>query len=187
MDTHRSLGSLVPGNTSRAFRRQQSTHFNTDPNNPTSSRTPQTVVEGMISSGSQCNVRSGPLPTPTSAMWLDPIIEPDDNLNFDPPCVDLEVDEAYCAGNLPDGDEMAWIESVMSLRRASTPGGIRKNRYLPYRPSADAGMRCANVVRNRPRMRRRKKLGPNSKASSAISSPISSPVIPPSLPDELGH
>jgi hypothetical protein len=166
----------------RTLRRQQSSGLGTT--EPSSSRTTQSLVESMISSGSQCNVHSAPLPTPTSATRRGPIIEPAPNVSLDLSCVGLEVDEAYCEGNEPDDEELAWIENMISLRRARSPGGIRKHGLLRYRPSAEVGLRCANAVRNRPRMRKRPKLGPNSKASSVVSSAISSPVIPPSIPDD---
>jgi hypothetical protein len=176
----------------RRLRRQQSSRFN---NNPDNTRTIQTLVEGMIASGSQCNVHRGSPPpaTPTSAKRLEPILEPllepEPHMNVDLGSVPLEVDEAYVNGQVPDRDkeEMLLLESMMSLRRAGTPAGIRKVGLLPYRASAEAALNCANVVRSRPRMRKRKSIHRGSIASSAVSSAFSSPVIPPSLPDDYQH
>lgn len=176
----------VPNNL--RLRRQQSSHFN---NNPSNSRTIQDLVEGMIATGSQCNVhRVSPPPlTPTPATTrLAPIIEPDVNHVVDVDCMELEVDEAYLSGAKPEEDkeELSLLENMLSLRRAGTPGGIRKLGLLQYRGSADAALRCANVVRSRPRMRKRRKTGPySSRGSSVVSSSFSSPVIPPSLPDDF--
>jgi hypothetical protein len=175
--------SLVAQDTKR-LRRQRSSQYNNNPNN---ARTIQAMVEDMISSGSQCNVRPSPPPlTPTSATMLGPILEPDNGMKFDVDCLGLQVDDSYVNGLTPDveKDERSLIETMMSLRRAGAPGGVRKMGVLQYRASADAALSCANVVRSRPRMRRRH--GPHhrsSKASSAISSAISSPVVPPSLDD----
>lgn len=152
--------------------------------NPTSSRqTAQSLLEDMVFNETQCNVRSAPLPPPPLAIQPGPIAaaaEP--SISVDPSCLGLEVDEAYCEGN-NDDEELSFMNDIMAYRRG-TQGGMRSHGLLRYRPSADAGLRCSKVVRNRPRMRKRPKLGPNSKASSAVSSAISSPVIPPSIPDE---
>ncbi|KAL1848315.1 hypothetical protein VTK73DRAFT_10160 [Phialemonium thermophilum] len=95
--------------------------------------------------------------------------------------VELEVDEGFCGDGL-DADvdaeaeaaaEIAWVQSLVSLRRAGEPSGIRKSgresggggglvvarTLLPFRQSADVALGCATVVRNRPRMRKRKRPG----------------------------
>lgn len=165
--------------------RQRSSQFHNNPNN---SQAIQTLVEGMIETRSQCNVHraSPPLLTPTSAKRLGPILEPDDEAKLDVDCMDLQVDEAYANGPTSDTEkeDMLLMETVMSLRRAAAPAGIRKTGFLQYRASADAALSCANVVRSRPRMRKRSRLPRGSKASSIVSSAFSSPTIPPSLADE---
>lgn len=169
--------------------RQRSSHFN---NNPDNTRTIQTLVEDMIASGSQCNVR-GASASPLTPTWArtggGPLLEPDDEVHFDARCMDLEVDEAFASGRTSDTEreETFLMETVLSLRRAAAPAGVRKVGSLQYRASADAAMSCANVVRNRPRMRKRGNAGKRrreSKASAIVTSPFSSPVVPPSLPDE---
>ncbi|KAK3684898.1 hypothetical protein B0T22DRAFT_202388 [Podospora appendiculata] len=174
------------------LQRQRSRQFNDKSN---STRAVHPLLESMISTGTQCNVQSAqnaplppppPTPTPiTSLARLEPIIEPDPDLQT----MELEVDEAYCNGTtttLTDED-MLFVDNIMSLRRAGTPGGIRKHMIggvaLRYQLSADAALRCQTVVRSRPRMRKRKNhTRPNSVASSAITSAVGSPVIPPSIP-----
>jgi len=183
MDVDRT--SLAPD--AKRLVRQRSSQFNNNPNN---SRTIQDLVQGMIASGSQCNVHrpSQRPPTPTSANRLGPILEPDDEINLEVG-MDLQVDDAYLNGPTSDTEkeEQLLIETMMSLRRAGAPAGVRKlGGTLQYRASAEAALNCANVVRSRPRMRKRGKMHRRgSKASSIVSSAFSSPVIPPSLPDDL--
>ncbi|RKU49714.1 hypothetical protein DL546_009876 [Coniochaeta pulveracea] len=178
--------------TNLRLRRQQSSQFN---NNPSNCRTIQDLVEGMIATGSQCNVQQAltvAALTPSPPLTrLEAVIEPQRVCDNDPGFRELEVDEAYLPGAPPvdqEKEELCLIENMLSLRRAGGPVGIRKMGPLQYRGSADSAFRCANVVRSRPRMRKRKTHG-NSKTgsgrSSVVSSSISSPVIPPSLPDDL--
>lgn len=131
----------------KRLRRQLTTQFN---NNPLNTRTIQTLVADMISTGEQCNVYSA---TPSSPS----VMGPDDKMEME--LTALEVDEAYVA----DADDLSWMEAMVSMRRASGPSGIRKNGPLRYRTSADMAMRCANVVRSVPRMRKRRKDGDHSK------------------------
>ena len=127
---------------------------------PSMPKSIESLVEGMISSGDQCNVYQPP-PLPLA---IPNYIEPDDNVAG----MDLEVDESefYEASVL--------LDSMPSLRRASGPGfgGIRKHGLLRFRTSSDIALSCANVVRSKPRMRRRRKVLP-SVASSAPSAPAS--------------
>ncbi|KAB5554787.1 hypothetical protein GE09DRAFT_140157 [Coniochaeta sp. 2T2.1] len=165
--------------------RQRSSQFHNNPNN---TRTIQDMVEGMIASGSQCNVhRTSPPPlTPTSAKRLGPILEPDEDMKLDV-SLELQVDDAYLHGPTSDTEkeEAFLIETMMSLRRAGAPAGVRKVGSLQYRASAEAALSCANVVRSRPRMRKRNRMHRrSSKGSSIVSSAFSSPIIPPSLSEE---
>jgi len=181
------LDQRTPAPDKKRLSRQRSSQFNNNPNNSTKI---QTLVEDMIASGSQCNVhRVSPPPlTPTSAKRLGPIFEPDDGMKFDAGCAELQVDDAYVNGPASSSDtereESLLIETMMSLRRAGAPGGVRKLGLLQYRAATDAALSCANVVRSRPRMRKRNKMHRGSKASSIVSSSFSSPVIPPCLTDE---
>lgn len=178
--------------TGAALRKQLSSQFR---EKPTASIANTARVEQMISSGTQCNVQTVPpaqAPTPTSTTattaTIAPVLKPEPHTDYVYSPMELEVDEAYCNGNLADTfeEDLSFMESVVSLRRAGAPGGIRKQMVggipLRYQLSADAAMRCQTVVKNRPRMRRRKKTRPESMASSAATSSISSPVIPPSIP-----
>jgi len=72
------------------------------------------------------------------------VIEPDDN---------PETSDARDAATL--------IENFRALRRAGTPGGTTIRRTvdgipLRYRLSSQAASRCPNLVKSRPRMRKRK-------------------------------
>lgn len=107
----------------------------------------------MISSGDQCNIH--PSPGSSTPLIADPDPElfypsvSDHDLDDLPP---LEVDEGFC-----DEDDMSWLDSCVSLRTASGPGGVTKHYGLRYRTSAEVASRCSNLVHNIPRMRRRDK------------------------------
>jgi hypothetical protein len=107
----------------------------------------QTRVEGMISTGTQCNVYTPPF-VPVVP------IEADDNNNVDHQGfgTTLEVDD-----NIEDDDEseLAVVDRLLSLRRAGGTLGIRKSGFPLYRSSTETALRCQNLVRNKPRMRRR--------------------------------
>ncbi|KAG8168440.1 hypothetical protein KVR01_001189 [Diaporthe batatas] len=116
----------------------------------------QSRVEEMISTSTQCNVY-----TPS----LVPVvpIEADDNVtSHEVVGTILEVDDN------PGGDdesELALIDRLLTLRRASGTLGIRKSGFPLYRSSTDTALRCQNLVRNKPRMRRRK-VKPNTSLST---------------------
>ncbi|KAK4121028.1 hypothetical protein N657DRAFT_578504 [Parathielavia appendiculata] len=151
-------------------------------------------LEAMIASGTQCNVHSEPRPTPNPSKPTSNIaivaqpafIEPDPDCAM--PTLKVEVDDANAGGVLgPLGD---LADEGISLRYASGPGGVRKYTVegfaLRYRLSADVALRCANVVRSRPRMRRRHKKANENTGSPAVMSAVSSPAMSsaesPSLP-----
>jgi hypothetical protein len=95
------------------------------------------------------------------------------------PSPDLDADDADAGGVAePPGD---LADEGISLRYASGPGGIRKYTVggiaLRYRLSADAALRCPNVVRSRPRMRRRHKTRHGDAGSSAVTSAVTSPAM----------
>lgn len=108
----------------------------------------QTRVEEMISTSTQCNVYTPPL-VPVVP------IEADDNNDKGHEVVGttLEVDDNV-GGD--DESELVLIDKLLSLRRASGTLGIRKSGFPLYRSSTDTALRCQNLVRNKPRMRRRK-------------------------------
>ncbi|KAK4131352.1 hypothetical protein BT67DRAFT_158261 [Trichocladium antarcticum] len=165
-----------------------------------STRAADPRVEAMVASGTQCNVRAArelrPTPTPSqptpgSGPSAHPaVMEADPDWAM--PMSDLEAaaddDDDGEAGLDAMRDWTAPAGRAISLRHASGPGGIRKYSVgtvaLRYQLSSDAAMRCANVVRSRPRMRRRRKTRHGSGPSSAVTSPVvspaaRSPVLPP--------
>lgn len=108
----------------------------------------QTRVEEMISTSTQCNVYTPPL-----APVVHIAADENNDMNHGVVANTLEVDE-----NLGEDDEseLALIDRLLQLRRASGTLGIRKSGFPLYRSSTDTALRCQNLVRNKPRMRRRK-------------------------------
>lgn len=134
---------------------------------------------------------SDPAGPQTLTIDMAPCIDPDPNVDIELPDFELQVDEAYCgvaADTVAPEDEATLIETLRSIRRTAIPGGMVRRHVgsvaLHYRLSADAALRCQNVVRSKPRMRKRKMTRTDSIASSSIvtGSMSSSPVNPPSLP-----
>ncbi|KAH6845069.1 hypothetical protein B0I37DRAFT_175511 [Chaetomium sp. MPI-CAGE-AT-0009] len=157
-------------------------------------------LEAMIADGTQCNVRSEPQPIPTptpmpapslpgSGLQLaDPgFIEPDPECTIPNSNSAIEIDENDTGDLSAFRDELLALTeaSTIPLRYASGPGGVRKYTVggiaLRYRLSADVAMRCANVVRSRPRMRKRAKTR-GSADTSAVTSPAMSSTQSPPLP-----
>lgn len=156
-------------------------------------------LEGMIANETQCSVRAEPPAMPTistpsspsastagqTGTIQAPFIVPDPD--YVVPNGALEPDDNEDEG-MTDilREELGLAEGSIPLRAAIGPGGIRKHTVggisLRYRLSADAALRCANVVRSRPRMRKRAKNRHGSTTSSAATSVAPSPVIPPSVP-----
>lgn len=160
-------------------------------------------LEGMIADGTQCNVRTEPRPMPTPTPTPMPIpapflptsglqladpgfIEPDPECATASPAI--EIDETDTGDMSAFRDELLALAegSSIPLRYASGPGGVRKYTVggvaLRYRLSADVAMRCANVVRSRPRMRKRTKTRHGSATTSAVTSPAMSSAQSPPLP-----
>ncbi|GAB1313942.1 hypothetical protein MFIFM68171_04152 [Madurella fahalii] len=156
-------------------------------------------VEDMIASETQCSVRAEPPPTPaisTPSSSSAPTARP--TRTIQPPFIEPDPDRTMAnCGLEPDDDEdegmtdvlreeLGLVDGGIPLRAAIGPGGIRKHTVggisLRYRLSADAALRCTNVVRSRPRMRKRAKNRHGSTTSSAATSVAPSPVIPASVP-----
>lgn len=106
----------------------------------------QTRIEEMISTDTQCNVFTPPL-VPVVPIEADE----DDGIGCQMGATGLEVDES-----VDNASEIAVIDRLLSLRRASGTLGIRKSGFPLYQSSTDTALRCQNLVRNKPRMRRRK-------------------------------
>ncbi|KAI9644220.1 hypothetical protein NHQ30_007575 [Ciborinia camelliae] len=121
-----------------------------------------TLVEDMLSNGSQCNFRKSPskgniVPPPISSLELDPTAQNDWNdLEIEKArrrwlkTVVNEVDEGYV-----EGDNWDMVEDCLSLRRASTPTGIRKQ-GLRCRTSLESAGGVRAKIAKVPRMRTRK-------------------------------
>lgn len=137
--------SLNPKQDVRQLRRQPSSRFL---NEAEANSTIQTRVEEMISTGTQCNVYTPPL-VPVVPIEVDD----NDGIDCEMGAAGLEVDEGV-GGD--DGPDIELIDRLLSLRRASGTLGIRKSGFPLYRSSTDTALRCQNLVRNKPRMRRRK-------------------------------
>lgn len=129
------------------LRPQKSSQFN---NVPPNTRAIQTLVEEMVSTGSQCNVYTPPL-APTCPAEVDGTNE----MDYEMGPAGLEVDEN-------SGDDAKYespsIEKFLSLRRAAGTTGIRKGGFLLHQSSTDTALRSQHLVKNRPRMRKRPKL-----------------------------
>lgn len=73
----------------------------------------------------------------------------------------LEADPAYAHGSSEPtlDDEAGLLEHFRAMRRSMLPGGAVRRTVsgvpLRYRLSADVALGCQNVVRSRPRMRKR--------------------------------
>lgn len=132
----------------KLLRRQRSSKFDDGPQNAC---TIQTLVEGMVSTGTQCNAYTPPpeLDTPIPAVGAN-------RMDYELELTCLEVDEN--PGD--DADyESPFIEKFLSLRRTSGNTGIRKSGFPSHPSSTDTALRCQHlVVRNKPRMRKRSKL-----------------------------
>ncbi|KAK4148519.1 hypothetical protein C8A00DRAFT_38904 [Chaetomidium leptoderma] len=160
-------------------------------------------LASMIATGTQCNVRResrlaptpspSPLPSPSTATGVTvaahpPYIEPDPDCAMPTPEIDPDDNDADARwSSVMSGGLLSLAEEGGSMRYSIGPGGIRKYTVngvaLRYRLSADAALRCPNVVRNRPRMRRRTKTRHGSTTSSAVTSPaMSAAPSPPPLP-----
>ncbi|ESZ96861.1 hypothetical protein SBOR_2726 [Sclerotinia borealis F-4128] len=121
-----------------------------------------TLVEDMLSNNSQCNLRKSPskgnvISSPISSLEVDPSTQNDWNemeierarrrwLNT----VVNDIDEGYV-----EGDDWYREEECLSLRRASTPSGIRKQN-LRCRTSIESVGGVRVKVAKIPRMRIRK-------------------------------
>jgi len=111
------------------------------------------LVEGMISSNSQCRITSM-----NRSYTSSPPLQEERGMDVDPReelngTGDEDIDEGFCEGEVDEDEELE-----MSLRRAIAPTGVRKYN-VRYGRSADVINVGGRVkVRSLPRMRRRKVL-----------------------------
>ncbi|GJC98335.1 hypothetical protein ColKHC_07161 [Colletotrichum higginsianum] len=135
-------------------------------NNPINARAIEARVKDMISDESQCNIRLAPsLPSlpfkvPTYPYSRSPQIEAGASPSIDSSASGLEVDEGFC----DDDEELALMQRALAVDKdklIGMSGALRKFGPLRFRGSTEAALWCQNVVRQRPRMRRRKGPGPS--------------------------
>ncbi|WQF88746.1 hypothetical protein CDEST_13760 [Colletotrichum destructivum] len=136
-------------------------------NNPINARAIEARVKDMISDESQCNIRLAPsfssLPSkvPTYPYSRSPQIEAGASPSVDSSASGLEVDEGFC----DDDEELALMQRTLAVdnkdKLIGMSGGLRKFGPLRFRGSVETALGCQNVVRQRPRMRRRKGPGPS--------------------------
>lgn len=111
-----------------------------------STRAMQKLVEGKICTTTKCSMLDLPTDAPTDVydgtkMEVDlPSIQPDNDQEGD-----AEI-------------EISLIEQLAEARRGSATLGMRRAGLPLYRSSTEAALRCQNLVRNKPRMRKRTKL-----------------------------
>ncbi|KAL2140374.1 hypothetical protein VTI28DRAFT_3866 [Corynascus sepedonium] len=155
-----------------------------------SSRPLDPRLEDMITTGTQCNVRSEPRPAPTPSLATSGLVRADlDFIEPDPECAPPSPDSDNDTGDMADfHNELRVLaeSSNIPMRYTGGPEGVRKYTVggvaLRYRLSADAALRSANVVRSRPRMRKRSRTQHGSVNSSTVSSPAMSSAASPQLP-----
>ncbi|KAL1836046.1 hypothetical protein VTJ49DRAFT_5631 [Mycothermus thermophilus] len=122
---------------------------------------------------------------------IEPSIEPDPSFSMPSPDSGLGLD---ADSTMPDADDPANLPTILARaatdlgadgtlpsRYACEPDGVRKYAVagspgvtLRYRLSIDAALRCQNVVKNRPRMRKRHKSDRSGKYGSDRRSVVSS-------------
>lgn len=117
-----------------------------------------TLVEGLLANESQCRLHR---PTPSRSNLYSPIEDEDasDIPESESRSMNLDEDEGFAEMG---EDEALALDDEMTLRRASTPSGIRKYNLVRWRTSADCvsavNMQGKGKVRSVPRMRRRPKI-----------------------------
>lgn len=107
----------------------------------------QTLLESMICSETQCNVQTSPLPAPPASGQQGPCPKGNETA--------LMVDEIMTDDiNLED----PLLDKIQGARRGIKPAGITKSSLPGYRSSTETALRCRNLVRSKPRMRKRTKV-----------------------------
>lgn len=152
------------------------------PANPRAVR--EALLEIMITKGLQCKVQASAPLTPVSASEpTSPRIEAleakesSDHLmsGADRPLEPLEPLEVD--GKFGAKEEEAFLKSLVSLRQAATPGGIRRSSGLRFSSSAEMAAKTQNLKRNKIKMRKRDK-GKSAKLPQA-QEPMQMPTPPP--------
>lgn len=108
----------------------------------------QDLVQGMIISGTQCHVRNPPAPAPIDITATSSLRVPPDNC---PPEVGDDIED-----HVPLEDSS--VESSMNRSRSGGNLALERHGFPLYRTSREVALRSQNLVRNKPRMRKRAKL-----------------------------
>lgn len=145
----RDSESASAGHTARhdsnRLRRKYSTNFSDSTAN---SHAKQTLVEGMIRSGTQCRVWNPSSPAPTD-------LTANSTLQVAPADCPLEVDhDTERDASLQDSS----AQVVMSPLQLGAVSALERHGFPTYRTSREAALRSQNLVRNKPRMRKRRKV-----------------------------
>lgn len=107
----------------------------------------QTLLESMICSETQCNVQTFTLPASPVCGQQGPCPRGNEPA--------LEVDQIMTDDmNLED----PLLDRILGARRGIKPAGITKSSLPGYRSSTETALRCRNLVRSKPRMRKRTKV-----------------------------
>lgn len=128
-------------------------------NNPNNARAIESRLSDMISDNSQCNVRQPPTPASKSMPQYPIIPKTDaDDSHILEPSARIEPDEDFCA----EVHGQSMMHRLLAEREhlMGPDGATRRYGALRFRGSAETALRCQNVVRHRPRMRKRKGVGP---------------------------
>lgn len=149
----------TPANPTRGLTSTTTRHPARQESNPgaiSSSLATQTLVEGVVSSGTQCRVPHPPVPAPANFTA---------RLSFStPPEHRLRQAHHEMTDNAPR--EGSTVESFSARSRSGRSRGLERYGLLRYQRSEEVALRCPNLVRRKPRMRRRAKLREKSSMSS---------------------
>lgn len=115
----------------------------------------QTLLESMICSETQCNVQTSSMPAPSTRGQQGPC--PTGNETA------LVVDEIM-TDNMDL--EAPLLDKIMAARCGIKSAGISKSSLPGYRSSTETALRCRNLVRSKPRMRKRTKMREQSSSSA---------------------
>lgn len=124
----------------------------------------QTLWENMICSETQCNVQTSFVPAPLLGGQQGPCPTRNETA--------LLVDEIMT--DSMDLEE-PLLDKILGARCGIKSAGISKNPLLGYRSSTETALRCRNLVRSKPRMRKRIKM--REQSSSSAMPPAARPTV----------
>lgn len=147
-DKHHSIGT---NDSTRLWQKIPSKH----PKVLNKNEATQTLLESMICSETQCNVQTSSMPASSTRGQQGPC--PTGNETA------LVVDKIMT----DDMDlEEPLLDKVLGGRCGIKPAGISKSSLPGYRSSTETALRCRNLVRSKPRMRKRTKMREQSSSSA---------------------